>query len=61
RAVLKATALMAADKTLLKSASALVASGTRAESAIWEAADAVATQLSALGGYMAERATDVLD
>lgn len=61
RAVLKATALMAADKTLLKSASALVASGTCAESAIWEAADAVATQLSALGGYMAERATDVLD
>lgn len=61
RAVLKATALMAADRTLLKSASALVASGTCAESAIWEAADAVATQLAALGGYMAERATDVLD
>ncbi|MBG6084361.1 phosphoenolpyruvate--protein phosphotransferase [Zhihengliuella flava] len=60
-AVLKATALMAADRTLLKSATRLVASGTSAESAIWEAADAVATQLTALGGYMAERATDVLD
>lgn len=60
-AVLKATALMAADRTLLKSATRLVASGTNAESAIWEAADAVATQLGALGGYMAERATDVLD
>ncbi|MGJ9403988.1 putative PEP-binding protein [Arthrobacter sp. KK5.5] len=60
-AVLKATALMASDRTLLKSATRLVASGTTAESAIWEAADAVATQLGALGGYMAERATDVLD
>ncbi|MFJ2316952.1 phosphoenolpyruvate--protein phosphotransferase [Glutamicibacter sp. NPDC087661] len=61
QAVLKATALMASDRTLLKSATRLVASGTCAESAIWEAADAVATQLSALGGYMAERAGDVLD
>lgn len=59
--VLKATALMASDKTLLKAAVKLVDSGTCAESAIWEAADAVATQLTALGGYMAERATDVLD
>ena len=61
QAVLKATALMASDRTLLKSAITLVQSGTSAESAIWEAADAVATQLGALGGYMAERATDVLD
>ena len=61
QAVLKATALMASDRTLLKSASKLVSGGTCAESAIWEAADAVATQLAALGGYMAERAGDVLD
>ncbi|KSU65552.1 phosphoenolpyruvate--protein phosphotransferase [Arthrobacter sp. NIO-1057] len=61
QAVLKATALMASDRTLLKSATKLVSSGTCAESAIWEAADAVATQLTALGGYMAERAGDVLD
>ncbi|GAA3691610.1 phosphoenolpyruvate--protein phosphotransferase [Arthrobacter ginkgonis] len=60
-AVLKATALMAGDRTLLKAASKLVATGTSAESAIWEAAEAVALQLEALGGYMAERATDVLD
>ncbi|MET0871999.1 MAG: putative PEP-binding protein, partial [Paeniglutamicibacter terrestris] len=60
-AVLKATALMASDRTLLKSATKLVASGTNAESAIWEAAEAVAMQLTGLGGYMAERATDVLD
>ncbi|HJX77529.1 phosphoenolpyruvate--protein phosphotransferase [Glutamicibacter sp.] len=61
QAVLKATALMASDRSLLKSATKLVSSGTCAESALWEAADAVATQLSALGGYMAERAGDVLD
>ncbi|MGO2053030.1 phosphoenolpyruvate--protein phosphotransferase [Glutamicibacter sp. BW80] len=61
QAVLKATALMASDRSLLKSATKLVASGTCAESALWEAADAVATQLAALGGYMAERAGDVLD
>ncbi len=61
RDVLKATALMASDRSLLKSANQLVSGGTCAESAIWEAADAVATQLSALGGYMAERASDVLD
>lgn len=61
QAVLKATALMASDRSLLKSATKLVTSGTCAESAIWEAADAVATQLTALGGYMAERAGDVLD
>ncbi|WP_159613649.1 phosphoenolpyruvate--protein phosphotransferase [Glutamicibacter sp. JC586] len=61
QAVLKATALMASDRSLLKSATKLVTGGTCAESAIWEAADAVATQLTALGGYMAERAGDVLD
>ncbi|HAY43270.1 MAG TPA: phosphoenolpyruvate--protein phosphotransferase [Micrococcaceae bacterium] len=61
QAVLKATALMASDRSLLKSAAKLVSSGTCAESALWEAADAVATQLAALGGYMAERAGDVLD
>jgi len=61
QAVLKATALMASDRSLIKSATKLVAGGTCAESAIWEAADAVATQLTALGGYMAERAGDVLD
>jgi len=61
QAVLKATALMASDRSLIKSATKLVTGGTCAESAIWEAADAVATQLTALGGYMAERAGDVLD
>lgn len=59
--VLKATALMASDRSLQKSAIKLITGGTCAESAIWEAADAVATQLAALGGYMAERAADVLD
>lgn len=66
REVLEATALMAADPMLIKSAikllSAETAGGARtAERAVWEAGAAVAAKLSALGGYMAERATDVLD
>ena len=61
KAVLEATALMAVDPMLLKSAVKLVDAGTSAERAIWEAAEAVAAMLVNLGGYMAERATDVLD
>lgn len=57
---------MVADPMLIKSAikllSAETAGGARtAERAVWEAGAAVAAKLSALGGYMAERATDVLD
>ena len=59
--VLKATALMAADPMLLKSGAKLLAAGRSTERAIWEAAEQVAAQLKALGGYMAERAADVLD
>ncbi|SEE74271.1 phosphotransferase system, enzyme I, PtsI [Arthrobacter alpinus] len=66
REVLEATALMAADPMLVKSAIKLLApevpGGARTpERAIWEAGEAVAEKLRALGGYMAERATDVLD
>ncbi|ALE93334.1 phosphoenolpyruvate-protein phosphotransferase [Arthrobacter alpinus] len=61
KAVLEATALMAVDPMLLKSAVKLINGGTSAERAVWEAADAVAAMLVNLGGYMAERATDVLD
>lgn len=66
RAVLEATALMAADPMLLKGAVKLLAAdapgGARtAERAVWESGAAVAQKLSALGGYMAERAADVLD
>ncbi len=60
-AVLEATALMAADPTLVQAAQAKVANGTAAERAVWEAADEVAATLTSLGGYMAERARDVAD
>ncbi|WP_309075126.1 phosphoenolpyruvate--protein phosphotransferase [Paenarthrobacter sp.] len=61
KAVLEATALMAKDTMLLKSASKLIAAGSSAERAIWEAGASVSEMLHNLGGYMAERATDVLD
>ena len=61
KAVLEATALMATDPMLIKAAVKLINSGTSAERAAWEAAEAVADMLVNLGGYMAERATDVLD
>lgn len=61
KAVLEATALMAKDSMLLKTAAKKITAGICAERAIWDAAQTVATQLGALGGYMAERATDVLD
>ncbi|GAB3557213.1 phosphoenolpyruvate--protein phosphotransferase [Arthrobacter alkaliphilus] len=64
--VLEATAMMAADPMLVKSAIRLLSpaapGGARtAERAVWEAAATVAESLKALGGYMAERVADVLD
>lgn len=61
KAVLEATALMAKDTMLLKSAAKLINAGSSAERAIWEAGASVSEMLHNLGGYMAERATDVLD
>ncbi|MCS6711551.1 phosphoenolpyruvate--protein phosphotransferase [Brachybacterium sp. EF45031] len=61
KAVLEATAQMAADPTLVQSAAGRVASGMSAERAVWEAGDEVAVMLEGLGGYMAERAADVRD
>ncbi|MDP9937866.1 phosphotransferase system enzyme I (PtsI) [Paenarthrobacter nicotinovorans] len=61
KAVLEATALMAKDTMLLKSAGKLINAGASAERAIWEAGASVSEMLHNLGGYMAERATDVLD
>lgn len=60
-AVLEATALMAADPTLVQAAQAKVATRITPERAVWEAAEEVAATLAALGGYMAERARDVAD
>ncbi|MDQ4501330.1 putative PEP-binding protein [Sinomonas sp. ASV322] len=66
RGVLEATALMAADPMLVKGAVKLLHpeadGGPRtAERAVWESGASVAEKLRGLGGYMAERATDVLD
>lgn len=61
KAVLEATALMATDTMLLKSAAKLIGRGTSGQRAIWEAGASVSEMLHNLGGYMAERATDVLD
>lgn len=64
--ILQATALMAGDPMLIKAAIKLLSpegpGGPRSpERAIWEAGQTVANTLTSLGGYMADRATDVLD
>jgi phosphotransferase system enzyme I (PtsI) len=61
KAVLEATALMATDTMLLKAAAKLIGRGTSGQRAIWEAGASVSEMLHNLGGYMAERAADVLD
>ena len=61
RAVLEATAQMAADPMLIKAAIKLINDGASNERAIWDASASVAEMLHNLGGYMAERSTDVLD
>ncbi|GAA3324831.1 phosphoenolpyruvate--protein phosphotransferase [Paeniglutamicibacter sulfureus] len=61
KAVLEATALMATDSMLLKGANKMINGGLSAERSIWESGETVAQMLITLGGYMAERATDVLD
>lgn len=61
KAVLEATALMAKDTMLIKGAAKLIARGTSPQRAIWESGSSVSEMLHNLGGYMAERATDILD
>jgi phosphotransferase system enzyme I (PtsI) len=61
KGVLEATALMAADPTLVAGAQGRVKNGMAAERAVWEAAGEAAAALEAVGGYMAERARDVGD
>jgi phosphotransferase system enzyme I (PtsI) len=62
KALLEATAMMAADPTLLKSAQGKVTkAGSAPPRAVWDAAAEVAAMLESLGGYMAERARDVQD
>ncbi|QNV40238.1 phosphoenolpyruvate--protein phosphotransferase [Rothia amarae] len=62
KAVLKSTSQMATDRALLKGAKKLVEKQSMApERAIWEAASDFMKQMEALGGYMAERVTDIQD
>ena len=62
KALLEATAMMAADPTLLNAATGKVTKqGSPPPRAVWDAAGEVAAMLESLGGYMAERARDVQD
>lgn len=60
--ILTVTAAMAGDPSLVRNAQASVRDdGVPPAHAVWTAAQALAAQLTALGGNMAERATDVRD
>ncbi len=61
RDVLEAQALMAQDPSLIASISDLLASGKTAETAVWTSFGSFRDMLVGLGGYMAERATDLDD
>jgi len=61
KAVLEATAQMAVDPMLINAAVKLINGGASAERAVWDASASVAETLHNLGGYLADRATDVLD
>ncbi|WP_051274573.1 phosphoenolpyruvate--protein phosphotransferase [Cellulomonas sp. URHD0024] len=60
--LLHATAAIAADPTLVEDAEQRVINDRLVpERAVWEAAEAVAEQFEALGGYFAERTQDIAD
>ena len=61
RAVLEALSLFAADPELLATAEAGIRQGASPADAVRTAASGYAEQLRGLGGYLAERAEDVLD
>ncbi|GAA3581758.1 phosphoenolpyruvate--protein phosphotransferase [Klugiella xanthotipulae] len=61
RDVLEAQAMMAQDPTLKASIADLLAKGKTAEMAVWTAFGGFRDMLIGLGGYMAERATDLDD
>jgi phosphotransferase system enzyme I (PtsI) len=61
RDVLEAAALMAQDPSLVDDVKARIESGTTGERAVFEAFAAFQDMLTAMGGYMAERATDLGD
>ncbi|PRY68833.1 phosphoenolpyruvate--protein phosphotransferase [Glaciihabitans tibetensis] len=59
--VLEAAALMAQDPSLIDDVTARINAGTTGERAVFEAFAAFQDMLTAMGGYMAERATDLGD
>ncbi|MDM7855954.1 phosphoenolpyruvate--protein phosphotransferase [Cellulomonas sp. MW4] len=60
--ILEATAAIAADPSLVADAEQRVLTDRLVpERAVWEAAEAVAEQFEALGGYFAERTRDIAD
>ncbi len=59
--ILKATALIAKDKGLLKAAGKHLTAGRGPSNAIAAAVEEYAAQFEALGGYFAERVTDLRD
>lgn len=60
-AILEATAQLAGDRGLLKAINKELAKGTGATKAVHEAVGQYAEMMKSLGGYMAERATDLYD
>ena len=61
RDVLEAQAMMAEDPALLTEVDTRVADGKTGERAVWEAFASFRDQLTALGGYLGERAADLDD
>lgn len=61
REVLEAQSMMAADPTLADDVASRIDAGATAERAVYEAFAAFRDMLIGLGGYMAERATDLND
>ncbi len=60
--ILRATAVLASDSTLIDSASGLIrARGMDAPNAFWQAANHVAQSMTDAGGMVAERAVDLAD
>ena len=60
--ILRATALLASDSTLIDSAAGLIsARGMDAPNAFWQAANHVAQSMTDAGGMVAERAVDLAD
>ncbi len=61
QAVLEAASMMAQDPMLVDDVRARIDGGTTGERAVFEAFASFQEQLIAMGGYMAERATDLAD